>query len=167
MSQSLFTVSIYDTLGPDTTEYIINHATLKCVITTLPHIPTLLKIAPRIPTLKLIGCLDPLDAGERPGNSKSDILNALAADAGISIHYIGDVEALGAASNAPMNPPRPDDIVTINYTSGTTGSPKGVVLTHANAVAATATARITTDTWPNDVLLSYLPLAHIYQRGAD
>lgn len=167
MSQSLFTVSIYDTLGPETTEYIINHATLTCVITSLVHVPTLLKLAPRIPTLKFIICLDPLDAGERPGNSKSDILNTIAADAGISIHYIEDVEALGAKSGLPMKPPRPEDIITINYTSGTTGNPKGVVLTHANAAAATAVARVTSDTSSSDVLISYLPLAHIYQRVAE
>jgi long-chain acyl-CoA synthetase len=167
MSQSLFTVSIYDTLGPETTEYIINHASLACVITTLPHIPTLLKIASRIPTLKIVVCLDPLDAGEQPGNSKSAILNTLAADAGIEIHYIKDVEELGAASGLPMKPPRPEDLITINYTSGTTGNPKGVMLTHANSVAATSTARAQTDTMPNDVLCSYLPLAHIYQRVAE
>lgn len=167
MSQSLFTVSIYDTLGPETTEYIINHATLSCVITSLQHIPVLLKLAPRVPTLKFIVCLDPLDAGERPGYSKKDILNALAKDVGISIHYIGDVEAMGAASGLPMKPPRPDDIVTINYTSGTTGNPKGVVLTHANAVAATSASRVISDPWPTDVLISYLPLAHIYQRVAE
>ncbi|KAH8593283.1 hypothetical protein B0O99DRAFT_596505 [Bisporella sp. PMI_857] len=164
MSQSLFTVSIYDTLGPDTTEYIINHANLKCVVTSLVHIPTLLKIAPRTPSLKIIVCLDPLDAGEAPGNSKLAILNALAKESGIEIHYLGDVEALGAASSLPINPPRPEDTVTINYTSGTTGNPKGVVLTHAHAVAAMSSALVTSDTAPNDVLLSYLPLAHIFQR---
>jgi long-chain acyl-CoA synthetase len=166
MSQSLFTVSIYDTLGPDTTEYIINHATLACVITSLPHIPTLLKLAQanRIPTLKLIICLDPLDAGEQSGCTKLALLNTLAGDAGISVHFIGDVEKLGADSGLPMNPPQPDDIITINYTSGTTGNPKGVVLTHGNAVAATASGRIFTETFPTDVLCSYLPLAHIYQR---
>ncbi|KAF7940958.1 uncharacterized protein EAE97_007143 [Botrytis byssoidea] len=168
MSQSLFTVSIYDTLGPDTTEYIVNHATLACVCTTLPHIPTLLKLAPRVPTLKLIICLDRLDEGEQPGNTKKALLNALAAEVGIAIHYIGDVEAIGAASpNSPMNPPRPEDIITINYTSGTTGNPKGVVLTQAHAVAATSISRIVSDPWPNDVLCSYLPLAHIYQRLAE
>jgi long-chain acyl-CoA synthetase len=169
MSQSLYTVSIYDTLGPDTTEYIINHATLKCVITSLPHVPTLLKLASanRVPTLKLIISLDPLDAGEVPTTTKSALLNALAAETGISIHYIKDVEALGAASKRPMNPPRPEDIITINYTSGTTGNPKGVVLTHANATAATASSRVITDYLPNDVLVSYLPLAHIYQRLAE
>ncbi|TVY81373.1 Long chain acyl-CoA synthetase [Lachnellula suecica] len=167
MSQSLYTVSIYETLGPETTEYIINHASLACVATSLPHIPTLLKIAKRVPTLKLIISLDPLDAGEQPGFSKSDILNAMAAEAGISIHYIKDVEALGLASGLPMKPPQPDDIVTINYTSGTTGYPKGVVLLQRNAAAVMTTARITTDTLPSDVLISYLPLAHIYQRVAE
>jgi long-chain acyl-CoA synthetase len=169
MSQSLFTVSIYDTLGPDTTEYIINHASLACVITTLPHIPTLLKLAQaqRVPTLKLIVCMDALDAGEQPGNSKSAILNMIAGDVGISIHFMGDVEKLGASSGLPLNPPRAEDIITINYTSGTTGNPKGVVLTHANAVAATSSGRVFSDNLSSDVLCSYLPLAHIYQRVAE
>ncbi|KAH8594575.1 hypothetical protein B0O99DRAFT_687796 [Bisporella sp. PMI_857] len=164
MSQSLFTVSIYDTLGPDTTEYIINQVPLVCVITTLPHIPVLLKLAPRCPTLKLIISMDPLDSGEQPGNSKSAILNALAADVGISVHYMGDVETLGAASSLPINPPHAEDIITINYTSGTTGNPKGVVLTHENATAATAIVRAASDVVPTDIFVSYLPLAHIYQR---
>lgn len=167
MSQSLFSVSIYDTLGPETTEYIINHASLTSVVTSVGHIPTLLKIASKTPSLKIIICMDPLDAGEIPGTSKFAILNALAKDAGISIHYIRDVEALGAASPAPMNPPLPEDIITLNYTSGTTGNPKGVVLTHANAVAATSAARVMTETKATDVVCSYLPLAHIFQRLAE
>jgi long-chain acyl-CoA synthetase len=166
-SQSLFSVSIYDTLGPETTEYIINHSNLRCVVTSLPHIPTLLKLAPRIPSLKIIICLDPLDNGEQPGFTKKALLDSLAADAGISIYGIKDVEALGAASNLPMKPPRPDDILTINYTSGTTGQPKGVVLTQANAVAAITVARVTSEISASDVLISYLPLAHIYQRMSE
>ncbi|KAK5148971.1 hypothetical protein LTR04_000255 [Oleoguttula sp. CCFEE 6159] len=164
MSQSLFSVSIYDTLGPDTTEYIINHASLACVISSLNHVPTLLKLKPRCPTLKLIVCLDPLSAGELPGESKAELLNALAADQGVKIHYIRDVEAIGEASPRPYNPPRPDDIITINYTSGTTGNPKGVCLTHANAVAAASSSLTTVRQSSNDVICSYLPLAHIFQR---
>jgi long-chain acyl-CoA synthetase len=164
MSQALFTVSIYDTLGPDTTEYIVNHANLTCVVTSLNHIATLLKLKPRLPSLKLIIALDPLSAGELPGESKGDILNSLASEMGVEIHYIKDVEALGEKQPLPYNPPTPEDIVTINYTSGTTGNPKGVVLTHRNSVAATAASLVITGSSPNDIVCSFLPLAHIYQR---
>ncbi|KAI9788181.1 MAG: hypothetical protein M1833_003114 [Piccolia ochrophora] len=164
MSQSLFSVSIYDTLGPDTTEYIVNHATLTSVVTSLNHIPTLLKLKPRCPTLKLLISLEPLNDGEISGQSKGELLGAWAQEVGVQIHYFEDVEALGASNPRPYNPPSPNDIVTINYTSGTTGNPKGVVLTHANSVAAASTSLGTVTQTPSDVGCSYLPLAHIYQR---
>ncbi|GAB7365746.1 hypothetical protein MBLNU230_g7081t1 [Neophaeotheca triangularis] len=165
MSQSLYSVSIYDTLGPDTTEYIINHSALTCVATSLPHIPTLLKLAPKCPSLKLIVSLDPLSNGtELPGTSKADLLNAMAAEAGIQIHYLRDVEAMGEHSPRPYHAPKPSDTVTINYTSGTTGPPKGVVLTHANAVAAASASLCICRQSKNDMVCSYLPLAHIFQR---
>ncbi|GKT51919.1 long chain acyl-CoA synthetase 7, peroxisomal [Colletotrichum spaethianum] len=166
-SQSLFTVSLYETLGPDTTEYIINHANLACVVTTLPHIPVLLKLAPRLPSLKLIVSLDSLDAGEPAGYSKLSVLNGIAAQHGIQIHSMAGVEELGLKSGRPMRPPRSTDYVTINYTSGTTGMPKGVVLTHGNAVAGLAAARSSGTVTHKDVHISYLPLAHIYGRMVD
>lgn len=164
MSQSLYSVSLYDTLGPDASEYIIRHANLRCVVTSLPHIPTLLKLKPRLPSLKIIVSLDPLDAGEAPGLSKHAILSNLASDLGVIIMSIDQVEELGASLERPYNPPGPDDIVTISYTSGTTGAPKGVLLTHSAAVAAAATSIATIKESAEDIICSYLPLAHIYQR---
>ena len=165
MSQSLYTVSLYDTLGPSATEYIINHASLACVATSLPHIPTLLKLKPRLPTLKIIVCLDSLDAGEQSGHSKIDILSALAADTGVQIVSLDQVEALGASLGNPQyHSPVPSDIITINYTSGTTGPPKGVTLTHRAAVAAASCCLSHVVQGPSDIVCSYLPLAHIYAR---
>ncbi|MFE0045649.1 AMP-dependent synthetase/ligase [Streptomyces albireticuli] len=60
--------------------------------------------------------------------------------------------------------PRPDDVLTLVYTSGTTGRPKGVELTHA-AVRATGRAfleRVPLE--PGCRLVSYLPMAHIAER---
>jgi len=165
MSQSLYTVSLYDTLGPSATEYIINHASLPCVVTSLPHIPTLLKVKPRLPSLRVVISVDPLDNGEREGQSKLALLNAMAAEMNIKIYSMEQVEALGASNGPPQyHPPFPSDTITINYTSGTTGPPKGVVLTHAAAVAAASAALITIPHTPNHSILSYLPLAHIYAR---
>ncbi len=165
ITQSLYTVSIYDTLGPSAAEYIINHASLVCVVTSLPHIPTLLKLKPRIPSLKVIISVDPLDEGEKEGYSKHAMLSALASDLDIKIYSIGQIEAIGASFGPPVyNPPAPSDIITINYTSGTTGAPKGVVLTHLAAVAAASTAICAIPSGPENVFISYLPLAHIYAR---
>lgn len=164
VSQSLYTVSIYEVLGPDATEFIINHSELSCVVCSLPHVPTLLKLKPKLPGLKFIVCLDPLDHGEQPGHSKRELFQTLAADLDVALYTIDEVEQLGESLKRPYNPPTPDDIVTINYTSGTTGNPKGVVLTHKNAVAAASSNMMRVDYKPGDVVLSYLPLAHIYER---
>ncbi|KAI1751182.1 AMP-binding enzyme [Xylaria castorea] len=167
ITQSLFSVSLYETLGPDTSEFIIKHAELSCVVTSLPHVPLLLAIAPRIPQLKLIVCMDSLDAGEQDGYSKRAILNAIAEKHGVQVWSMDQVEELGAKVAHPARPPRPEDIVTINYTSGTTGDPKGVVLTHANCVAGVAGGRATGQYSRKDTNISYLPSAHIFGRLID
>ncbi|CAK7266852.1 medium-chain fatty acid-CoA ligase faa2 [Sporothrix epigloea] len=167
MSQSLINVSLYETLGPDTTEYIIKHAELACVVASLPHIPALLKVAPRVPTLKFIVSVDPLDAGEPEDLTKASLLAKMASDHGIKIYSMAEVEMIGLRSGRPMRPPVKTDIATINYTSGTTGTPKGVVLSHGNMVAATSCACVTGSLSPDDTHISYLPLAHIYGRMAD
>ncbi|KAL9031644.1 MAG: hypothetical protein Q9196_000358 [Gyalolechia fulgens] len=165
MSQSLYSVSIYDTLGPSATEYIINHASLASVATSLPHIPTLLKLKPRLPTLKIIISLDPLEEGEREGYSKHALLNMMAAEVDVKIYSIEQVEAIGASFGTPVyHPPAAEDIVTINYTSGTTGPPKGVTLTHRAAIAAASTSLCAAPLATGDIFISYLPLAHIFGR---
>src|SRR5689334_12938100 len=112
MSQGLYSVSIYDVLAPDATEYIINHAELNCVVTSLPHIPTLLKLKQALPNLKMIVSLDPLDAGEQEGHSKRALLESIAAGQDVALYTLDQVEALGEASKRGYNPPSPSDIVT-------------------------------------------------------
>jgi long-chain acyl-CoA synthetase len=101
---------------------------------------------------------------DHPKFSKGDLLRTFAEGYDVQIHYFPDVEALGKKSPRPYNPPVPEDIVTINYTSGTTGDPKGVVLLHKNAVAATSASLILMDQQDEDFGCSFLPLAHIYER---
>jgi long-chain acyl-CoA synthetase len=59
---------------------------------------------------------------------------------------------------------KPDDVATVVYTSGTTGKPKGVMLTHRNIVSNAAAACRKYHFTPDDALISYLPLAHMFER---
>ncbi len=59
---------------------------------------------------------------------------------------------------------RRDDLLTIVYTSGTTGLPKGVMLTHGNILSQIETLPRVVDIKVDDTTISYLPLAHIFER---
>ena len=58
-------------------------------------------------------------------------------------------------------------LLTIIYTSGTTGEPKGVMLTHSNVSSNVVDSLEAYDLSPKDLALSFLPLAHIYERTVD
>src|SRR5262245_7826578 len=60
-----------------------------------------------------------------------------------------------------------EDVATIIYTSGTTGIPKGAMLTHRNLLSNIAATRAVLPLYPEDTSLSFLPLAHIFQRHVD
>ncbi len=67
----------------------------------------------------------------------------------------------GAAGTAPVDP-GPDDPALIVYTSGTTGRPKGALLTHGNLAAAVAALELAWRWDPDDRLVSALPLFHVH-----
>ena len=62
---------------------------------------------------------------------------------------------------------RPDDLATIVYTSGTTGTPKGAMLTHGNLVSNLFYAQDYFDLAPGQVGISFLPLSHVTARHLD
>ena len=68
------------------------------------------------------------------------------------------------AFDAYLHAVRPDDLATIVYTSGTTGEPKGVMLTHNNFMSNVLSIAKGLPITPNDVALSVLPLSHIFER---
>jgi len=63
-----------------------------------------------------------------------------------------------------MNNIGPDDTAMIIYTSGTTGRPKGAMLTHKNILSLTDSFVNANPFYETDEMLSYLPLAHIYEN---
>ena len=70
----------------------------------------------------------------------------------------------GDALEARMAAIAPDDLAILVYTSGTTGPPKGVMLSHANLVWSCGAITGVFDPDPHDEYLSFLPLCHIAER---
>ncbi|KAK9324695.1 eukaryotic long-chain fatty acid CoA synthetase (LC-FACS) [Lipomyces orientalis] len=164
---NLYGVTLYDSLGPDSSEYILNLTEVPILVASLSNIPEILTMKHKLPHLKVIISMDELESPiDTPGNSRRSLLRAWTKAQKVALYSFTEVERIGRDALAPHNPPAPTDTMTINFTSGTTGVPKGVVITHATAVAGMTSALLHIETSPkkNDVLLSYLPVAHIYER---
>ncbi|EFJ51208.1 hypothetical protein VOLCADRAFT_73402 [Volvox carteri f. nagariensis] len=157
---SLQCVPLYDSLGENAVEYIINHSESVAAFCSTQKLPALVKALPRTKeTLKSVIYWGP---------GKEDAIKA-ATDIGYKVLSFSELLALGAEKPAEPVPPKPEELCTIMYTSGTTGAPKGVMLTHAAVVAAVNTAGSYckfNNVYLNDTdrMLSYLPLAHIFDR---
>ncbi|XP_068659082.1 long chain acyl-CoA synthetase 1-like isoform X2 [Aristolochia californica] len=120
---SLICVPLYDTLGPAAVDFIIRHAEIDFVFVQDKKVKELLRpdcISAR--QLKLIVCFTELTM-EQKGEASL---------AGIQAYSWNEFIQMGKENPAETFAPQPHDICTIMYTSGTSGEPKGVVLTHEN-----------------------------------
>lgn len=152
---SLVTVPLYDTLGPDAVRFICSHAELTAVACSAECLETLLPCLADTHTVQLVVVFG-LKAG-----TKAPVAPA---GARVQIRTLEEVIAAGKSQPRPHMPPAPEDMATICYTSGTTGVPKGAVLTHANMIANSAGTMFVIPLKVGDRHISYLPLAHIYER---
>jgi long-chain acyl-CoA synthetase len=83
---------------------------------------------------------------------------------GFTAFTLEEIIAKGRASPRAHAKPTGDSIYTFSYTSGTTGDPKGAMITHGNMVAEIACLKDTCNFTPEDSHISYLPLPHIFER---
>ncbi|XP_032411338.1 long-chain-fatty-acid--CoA ligase 1-like isoform X1 [Xiphophorus hellerii] len=157
---SLVSVPLYDTLGTEAISYIIDKASISTIVCDVTDkasmvLDCLTDMKHSVKTIVLM---------ETPSTS----LVERAQQAGVHILSLQETEALGQANYKQPIPPQPDDMAVICFTSGTTGSPKGAMLTHGNIVSNYSSfIKLTQLRCPlnsSDVHISYLPLAHMFER---
>jgi long-chain acyl-CoA synthetase len=147
-------VPVYDSLGKDAAQYIINHSGVKAVVVSSFKFPALMQIVADIPTVGHILVT-------------TDSIPAEATDQ-IPIATCASLLRTGEASTRPNALSRPDEVGLIMYTSGSTGTPKGCVLTQRAIVAGAAGFQcVNTGLQHRDTFLSFLPLAHIYALAVE
>ncbi|CAN9510350.1 unnamed protein product [Ophioblennius macclurei] len=157
---SLVAVPLYDTLGTEAIGYIIDKAAISTVICDVPEkvrmiLDCVSGQGQRVKTIVVIEAID-------------DELVTRGKENGIEILKLKEFEALGKANHQKPLPPKPEDLAIICFTSGTTGNPKGAMLTHGNVIANTAAFIRVTQVHCmldlHDIHVSYLPLAHMFER---
>jgi len=157
---SMIIVPLYDTLGLQAVQYIINQVEMRVCCASNDKAKKLLENITSYPTLKKIIVFDPIE----------ESLKKMADDASVDLYYYGDIEKEGKENLQPFILPKNDTVGCICYTSGTTGNPKGAILTNDNLVSFARSIRNLRDNdlfryvSPVDSYLSYLPLAHVFER---
>lgn len=132
-------------LTPPEIAYVINHAGSRCVVVSAELLPVFAAVRPLLdPALR--DQMRVLALGEAP-------------PAGFAVHGEQALDEL-EADPPPREALRGDDVALLLYTSGTTGHPKGVMLTHGNLVSATRIVARAFEIGPQDRTLCVMPLFH-------
>eukprot|EP01053_Blabericola_migrator_P003632 Blabericola_migrator_1__3631@NODE_2087_length_3294_cov_232_696932_g1324_i0_p1_GENE_NODE_2087_length_3294_cov_232_696932_g1324_i0NODE_2087_length_3294_cov_232_696932_g1324_i0_p1_ORF_typecomplete_len684_score137_69AMPbinding/PF00501_28/2e79_NODE_2087_length_3294_cov_232_696932_g1324_i04442495 len=167
---NLTLVPMYTTLGEEALRYVMTKTRMQCIAASEPDLVSVLRLisdagSERFDFLKSVILFD------TPAESTEQMCKQL----GIGIHYWLDVmDTAKKLGVVPPMKPSPAQVQTICYTSGTTGIPKGVLITHKmfgalmNSVAVGPLGpgeRL--QIGPEDVHISYLPLAHVFERAID
>ncbi len=155
-------VPIYFRESPERMAYILSHSEAKVILVAgEDQAKRWRQEAERSPGIKravIAGGVAGADDSGQAGSCELLSYEALIADA-------GDAEMEAYRRRAAEL--RPDMLASIIYTSGTTGEPKGVMLSHANFTSNSEASFERFELPPGIVALSFLPLAHVYERLVD
>jgi long-chain acyl-CoA synthetase len=148
-------VPLYQDAAPEELAYVLEHAEASIVVAEdQEQVDKMLAIRARLPKLRLIVYTDTRGMFHYRDEGVRAFAAVEAAGREFGAQHPGYVEAEIARG-------KPDDVGLLCYTSGTTGRPKGAMLSHANLIAAATGFLERTDLRPDDDWVAYLPMAWI------
>jgi long-chain acyl-CoA synthetase len=153
-------VPVYTTLVAEEVKYIIENSEAKVIfVENKMQLEKILSFADEVKFLEKIVVFNKNDA--KTSHSKVISLDDLIASGKVSIEKPGLFETLAAEVT-------PEDLATIVYTSGTTGVPKGAMITHKNIMAVISSLDSITPkfAYDTDQTVPLLPLSHVFERVA-
>ena len=156
---SITIVTIYDNLGERAVEFILEQTQLTSIVIEVKSLKKIYELAQKKKTFKVknLIVIEKEDDEETAKNLENIGFNVFRWE---EVYEKGKNEG----QNINLKKPNPDDISTINYTSGTTGFPKGAKVSHRNIISNSDVIDVI-GVFPNknDVYLSFLPYAHIME----
>ncbi|KAK6099727.1 long-chain fatty acid-CoA ligase [Batrachochytrium dendrobatidis] len=156
-TQSITLSTAYDTLGEEGLTFSVNECEITTLFTQADLLPMIKKIGDKTPTLTNI---------IYTGNATKEHISAIkAAHSHLHLYTMDELRRTGIDNPVDPVPPTPEDLCCIMYTSGSTGNPKGVMLSHGNLISAAVSGFKTQHAYldNNTVYLAYLPLAHVLE----
>lgn len=159
-AHGLYCVPLYDSLGANAVEFIICHAEVSIAFVEEAKIPEVLKTLPSTKSyLKALVSFGNVTNEQKKEVEKFDL----------RIYPWDEFLKLGQNYNVDLPITKKSDICTIMYTSGTTGDPKGVMISNESIISLISGVQhllesLNEELSQKDVYLSYLPLAHIFDR---
>jgi long-chain acyl-CoA synthetase len=152
------TVPIYPTLLEPDVEFILFDSGAKAVVvSTEAQLRKILNVRPQLPQLSFALTMDRVKNAPEGVSAWEDAVEEGEKSAPEPVEFFR-TRALQAA---------PEDTASILYTSGTTGQPKGVVLTHSNFGSNVWATQKLFPLGVKDVAMSFLPLSHVFERTLD
>ncbi|MCO5592620.1 hypothetical protein L7F22_046623 [Adiantum nelumboides] len=153
-------VTIYASLGEDALVHSLNETEVTTVICDQKQMKKVIDLGEQLSSVKRVVYM--LELGE---TSEPSVASAPSSWTVISFEK---VKSLGQESPVQPDLPSAGSVAVIMYTSGSTGLPKGVMMTHGNMVATVAgVSKVVPDLGLEDVYLAYLPLAHVLELAAE
>ncbi|KAL7752812.1 long-chain fatty acid-CoA ligase [Sorochytrium milnesiophthora] len=157
-SQNMAIVTAYDTLGTEGLLHALNEPEIPALFCNGDLLSIASQIVNKTNTLRYI-----VYHGEAD-QAHIDAVNTTS-EGKVRVVSLKHLIEMGKEKPRDTVPPKSSDLCCIMYTSGTTGNPKGVVLTHGNIIAALAGVDATLPgvLFTGDVYLAFLPLAHVLE----